>query len=184
MSTIKWNPTYFADGKGYLSYSFMIGEEQYYSGMGWTQDQIAKLEEILGDSYHTLIGGESIEITKEFLSSIQAIWHNLRYKKYNCVYVPRDADMEIVKTIYEAWEMQLPVMIEYKAGHEMYPSEEEMEEGACVSDSGLIHVAHIERSTGNRAILLHLSSSRSYGGGEFMFGGIKSARIVGLRGAA
>lgn len=184
MSTIKWNPAYFADKMGFLSYSFMMDNQQCYSGMGWSHEQIKKLEILLGDNYCTLINGEAVEISKETLSNIQDTWHGLRYKKYNRVYVPRDANMEIVKTVYEAWEMRLPVMLEYEEGYEMYPSEEDEEDGACVSNNGLVHIAHIGRTTGSKPTLLHLASPCSYGGGEFMFKGTKSVKIVGLRGAA
>jgi hypothetical protein len=184
MKTIKWNSTYFGTTHGYLSYSFMMEESLCYSGMGWTHEQIKLLESLLGESYVQLMSGESIEITNEAMSSIHSIWSDARYKKYHKVYIPREADMDIVKTIYEAWKNDSAIMIEFKEGYEMYPSEEEENDGAVVSDNGLIHVAYVGKSTGTKPVLLHLASGRSHGGGEFMFTGIKSVKMVDLRCAA
>lgn len=179
MTTITWNPTYFAD-KGYLAYSIQHGEEKGWSGMGWDLKQFAKIEILIGtEKFNSLSAGEKIEISGDEMKTIHSLWSDLRYKKFKLVYIPREAKKEVAEVLYEAWETRRAVMLEYEEGYEMYPSEEDEDDGANVSDNGLVHVAYIGKSTGTKPILLHIAGERSCGGGEFMFAGLKSAKLLG-----
>ena len=180
-NTLTFNATYFGPQEGYLGYSFGDGDNGGFSGMGWTHDQIKAIQPVLGEKvYAGLMAGKQITVDSVKFTEIHKIWHSMRYKKYRKVYVPRDANMEYVKTMYSAWENQSPVMLEYEEGYEMYPSEEDEQDGACTSEDGRVHVVTIGKSTGEKPQMLHLASSRSLGGTTVMFSGLKSVKAMAV----
>jgi hypothetical protein len=163
-----------------LSYSFQMDGKAAYSAMGWNGKSFEKIQTIIGeDRFSNLISEKRVDISGVELGDIQEMWHKTRYKKYQDIYVPKDADMGVVAVMYDAYKARENVMIEREEGWGSYPSEEDEALGASVSDDGLVSVVRIGKSTGITPVLLEIAAPSSTGGGEFMFAGIKSVQIIG-----
>ena len=117
----------------------------------------------------TLLDGEKRDDDILF-SQLQKVFHKEMYKTYKGFTVDKNASTDILAKVYEAYSTNSKVMIEYKDGWESYPSEEDMLDGAIVSEDGKCHVLKIGKSTGEKPIFLSIHGS-SLGGESLCFAG-------------
>ena len=159
----------------YLGYSFEHEGKKCYSGFGLKNIAFAKKISTLIPfaKRKSFLAGKTVSVEESVFSNIKKMWFDSRYKKYRDVYVSNEAKLEFVAIAYEAYQNRTPIMLQYGPGWEMYPSDDD---NSCVSKDGLNHLAFVGRSTGVKPVLLHLESSCSSGGSEFMFHGIQDIK--------
>ena len=153
-----------------IAYEINFGDEVGYSCFKVPLKVVEKIDKALLD-------GEKRDDEKLFKKLREAFFSNT-YKIYKGIYVDKEASNEILEKVYDAYTNNSKVLIEYKDGWESYPSEEEVRDGAVVSDDGKTHIVRIGKTTGIKPIFITVNIGAS-GGESLSFSGIKKIQEIG-----
>jgi len=94
------------------------------------------------------------------------------FSTINGYQVPKSTPRRFVETILDAYEMNQPVLVEYKEGWGMLSDE------GYSDDDGNVHVCWIGQTTGSTKSFIHLEKPASLGGPIFSFHGVKSIQVL------
>lgn len=111
------------------------------------------------------------EITGEIFNQLQEAHQEEYYKSVNGFYVPRDADLTLVRKLIEALHAELPVMIEYETGYEEYSA-------SHTSSNGLVHTCYLGCSNGPLKTLLRITQPSGSTAQAFSFAGLRSVYVL------
>lgn len=114
---------------------------------------------------------ELMEITGDEFNQLQEAHNEEYYKTVSGFYVPRSADLNLVKKLVEAYRMELPVMLEYSKGYEQYSMTNS-------SSDGLVHTTYLGCSTGPLKTLLTKQKCFDENAQAFSFEGLRSVYVL------
>jgi len=150
-----------------VNYKFKMGDDVAISTFKVSKDKVAVIAP-------ELVDGVRVD-NEDIYKKLYAEFIDERYKIYKGVYVDKEATDEQLEIVFEALEYDKNIFVEYEPGWEIYPADDELD--AICSDDGLTHVYRIGKSTGEKPILLAIELGE-YSGGEFVFKGIKTLKLV------
>lgn len=153
-----------------ISYTIDLGEKKGCSCFRVSKELVEKIDK-------TVLDGKKRDDNVLFDKLYEAFYETM-YKKYKNFYVDINASNELLKKVHDAYIRRAKVMIEYKEGWESYPTDEELENGAIVSEDGRVHIVRIGRTTGEKPIFIVVENG-AYGGESLCFSGIKNIQEIG-----